>query len=165
MTGHTPELNDPANLYGNINSYPNAYYNTKQQGAEPSIRSRKLYIPLNIWFTMAAKMAFPLASLQYNELYIEIDLRPVRELFVIRNIPTDEHNKFSYYKKANSNEPFEQFHRFIQPPPTAALENVDYANRKTNWNADIHLISTYAFLTDEEVRVFAAKPQSYLILH
>ncbi len=163
MTGHTPELNDPANLYGNINSYPNAYYNTKQQGAEPSIRSRKLYIPLNIWFTMAAKMAFPLASLQYNELYIEIDLRPVRELFVIRNIPTDEHNKFSYYKKANSNEPFEQFHRFIQPPPTAALENVDYANRKTNWNADIHLISTYAFLTDEEVRVFAAKPQSYLI--
>lgn len=164
MTGHTPEMNDPANAYGNINTYPNAYYTSNDEGPEPSIRTRKLYIPLNIWFTLAAKMAFPLASLQYNELHIEIDLRPARELFVIRNIPTDDaENKYSYYKKSSSTNPKEQFYRFIHPPPTAALDDNDYTDKRTNWNADVHLISTYAFLTDEEVRVFAANPQTYLI--
>jgi hypothetical protein len=166
MTGHTPELNDPANAYGNINTYPNAYYTkeTSEQGPEPSIRTRKLYIPLNIWFTLAAKMAFPLASLQYNELQIEVDLRPVRELFVIRNIPDGEDNKFSYYKKAISTEPLEQFYRFIHPPPSQNLKNNDdYKDTRTNWNADVHLISTYAFLTEDEVRVFAANSQTYLI--
>lgn len=164
MTGHTPELNDPANAYGNINTYPNAYYTTEKTGPEPSIRTRKLYIPLNIWFTLAAKMAFPLASLQYNELQIEVDLRPVRELFVIRNIPDDTaDNTYSYYKKASSTEPREQFYRFIHPPPTADLLEDDYTDTRTNWNADVHLISTYAFLTEDEVRVFAANSQTYLI--
>ena len=167
MTGHTPELNDPANAYGNINTYPNAYYTTKEtseQGPEPSIRTRKLYIPLNIWFTLAAKMAFPLASLQYNELQIEVDLRPVCELFVIRNIPDGEDNTYSYYKKASSTEPLEQFYRFIHPPPSQNLQNNDdYKDKRTNWNADVHLISTYAFLTEDEVRVFAANSQTYLI--
>lgn len=164
MTGHTPELNDPANAYGNINTYPNAYFTDNTQGPEPSIRTRKLYIPLNIWFTLAAKMAFPLASLQYNELQIEIDLRPVRELFVIRNIPDDTpENTYSYYKKASSTESLEHFYRFIHPPPTANLLEDDYKDKRTNWNADVHLISTYAFLTEDEVRVFAANSQTYLI--
>lgn len=164
MTGHTPELNDPANAYGNINTYPNAYYTkeTSEQGPEPSIRTRKLYIPLNIWFTLAAKMAFPLASLQYNELQIEVDLRPVRELFVIRNIP-DVEDKDSYYKKASSTESLEHFYRFIHPPPNPNLLEDDYKDKRTNWNADVHLISTYAFLTEDEVRVFAANSQTYLI--
>ena len=165
MTGHTPEMNDPANAYGNINTYPNAYYTSNDEGPEPSIRTRKLYIPLNIWFTLAAKMAFPLASLQYNELHIEIDLRPARELFVIRNIPTDDaENEYSYYKKSSSTNPKEQFHRFIHPPNDPDLNSDKaYPDTRTNWNADVHLISTYAFLTDEEVRVFAANPQTYLI--
>ena len=162
MTGHTPELNDPANAFGNVNAYPNAYYTSKPEGPEPSIRTRKLYIPLNIWFTMAAKMAFPLASLQYNELHIEIDIRPVRELFVIRHIP-HKNDSGSYYHKANFNESNEQFYRFIHPPPTPSIDADDYGDKRTNWNADVHLVSTYAFLTDEEVRVFAAKPQTYLI--
>ena len=38
-----------------------------------------------------------------------------------------------------------------------------YGDKRTNWSADIHLISTYCFLSDEEVRVFAAKPQKYMI--
>ena len=75
MTGNVPELNDPANSGTRKNVYPSAYYTTASQGPEPSIRSRKLYIPLNIWFTLAAKMAFPLISLQYNELHIEIEIR------------------------------------------------------------------------------------------
>ena len=170
MTGHVVELNDPANAFGHVadygrnidNTYPNSYYTTQPEGPEPSIRTRKLYVPLNIWFTMAAKMAFPLASLQYNELKINVEIRPVREMYVIRHIPNAT-DTGSYYHKPNLNETEEQFYRFIHPPPSAELNDNDYADKRTIWNADVHLISTYAFLSDEEREVFAANPQTYLI--
>ena len=97
MTGNTKELNDPANYGGRNNNYPNAIYNeewitsnsdTLGLGAEPSIRGRKIYVPLNIWSTLNTKLAFPLISLQYESLNIEITCRPVQELFVVRYQPT-----------------------------------------------------------------------------
>ena len=51
MTGNVPELNDPANGFGRSNTYPSAFYTGSAVGAEPSIRSRNIYIPLNPWFT------------------------------------------------------------------------------------------------------------------
>jgi FkbM family methyltransferase len=71
MIGNVPELTNPANSGSRVNSYPNAYYTANPAGAEPSIRGRTLYIPLNSWFTMKSQMAFPLVALQYNELQIK----------------------------------------------------------------------------------------------
>jgi len=157
MSGNVPELNDPANAYGKINTYPSAYYMGDVQGPEPSIRARKIYIPINCWFTLAAKMAFPLVALQYNELEINVTLRPINELFTIRDV-TDQVNEYPYIQ-ANQNESLQQFYRFLQPPPDISL---NYVDKRTNWNADTHLISTYGFLTEEESKVFAAKEQKYL---
>ena len=157
MTGNTPELNDPGNANGNVNAYPNAYYTTNPVGPEPSIRARRIYIPLNFWFTLASKMAFPLVALQYNELEINITLRPVQELIQIRDV-TDEENNYPYIQP-NFNIATQQFYRFLQPPPDISL---NYTDQRTTWNADIHLISTYAFLSEEESKVFAAREQKYL---
>ena len=157
MSGNVEELNDPANADGKINAYPSAYYTSNPIGPEPSIRARKLYIPINFWFTLAAKMAFPLVALQYNELEINITLRPIQELFVIRDV-LDVSNDYPYIQ-ANQNESLQQFNRFLQPPPDISL---NYTDKRTNWNADIHLISTYGFLTDDESKVFAGKEQKYL---
>lgn len=157
MTGNVPELNDPGNAYGRVNAYPSAYYTNAVQGPEPSIRARKIYIPINCWFTLAAKMAFPLVALQYNELEINITLRPINELFTIRDV-TDMTNDYPHIQ-ANQNESLQQFYRFLQPPPDISL---NYVDKRTNWNADTHLISTYGFLTEEESKVFAAKEQKYL---
>lgn len=161
MTGNVAELNDPANSNGNVNVYPNAYYTTNQAGPEPSIRARKLYIPINTWFTLNNKMAFPLVALQYNELIIDITMRPIQELCVIRDVG-DENNVFAYVQP-NFNNPYHGFYRFLQPPPDVELDVNSYADKRTNWNADIHLISTYAFLTEEEEKVFALNQQRYLI--
>lgn len=160
MTGNVAELNDPANSGTRSNVYPSAYYTTAPEGPEPSIRARKLYIPLNIWFTLAAKMAFPLVSLQYNELHIEVEIRPVNELFVVRDVsnPTE-----MCYIQANQNDELFQFYRFLQPPPIPTTAGLTYTDKRTNWSADIHLISTYAFLSEDEVKVFAAEDQKYLI--
>jgi hypothetical protein len=158
MTGNVAELNDPANAGTRVNVYPSAYYDGSQAGAEPSIRSRKLYIPINIWFTLAAKMAFPLISLQYNELFIDVEMRPINELYVVRDVMTMDMN----YQQANQNETLFQFYQFIQQPPNPQLDYTD-ADKRTNWAADIHLITTYAFLTEDEMKIFASQDQKYLI--
>jgi hypothetical protein len=185
MTGNVVELHDPANAFGRNNEYPNVWPDTTREyktlGPEPSIRARKLYIPLNSWFTLAAKMAFPLVSLQYAEMSIEVEMRPVNELFVVRDIEHAQLVKYDAQGKSvygpqphiqpNFNNQLYQFYRFLQPVPTrnnfldiSGLRSADfYDDRRTSWAADVHLISTYAFLTDDEVRVFAEKPQKYLI--
>ena len=172
MTGHVPELYDPANSNGRINIYPSSIAglssNTDYQtaGSEPSIRGRQLFIPLNIWFTLSSKMAFPLVSLQYVELSIEITIKPVSELFVVKNIvdnDTHEVKDAGYYRRPNFTEPTYEFYKFIQQPPGVDIDTIDWPSKRTDWAADVHLISTYGFLSDDEVAKFAREEQRYLI--
>ena len=181
MTGNIPELNNPALFSSNNGKYPNAFYNYTNDpaGVDPSIRFRKLYIPINAWFTLSSKMAFPLVALQYNQLQIDITLRSIRELFVIRDVsnpatgsataaPSTTNTDPPYfpeyvtpnYIQPNFNDNLQQFYRFIQPPPNIEL---DYGtSTRSDWNADIHLMSTYCFLSADEAKQFATVPQQYL---
>ena len=162
MTGNVPELNDPGNAQSRINMYPNAYYTNLSQGSEPSIRSRKLYIPINAWFTLSSKMAFPLIALQYNQLKIDVVMRPIQDLYTIRDV-MDPENGWPIVRPNYTNE-YMQLYRFLQSPPSVILNAADYSNTtQSNWNADIHLISTYGFLSNEEAKTFAATEQKYLI--
>lgn len=162
MTGNIPELNDPGNSNGRVNTYPNAYYTTLPQGSEPSIRSYKLYIPINAWFTLSYQMAFPLVALQYNELKIDVVMRPIQDLYTIRDV-MDPANGWPIVRPNYSNE-YMQLYRFLQSPPSVSLNAADYQNPgRSEWNADIHLISTYGFLSNEESKQFAANEQKYLI--
>ncbi len=157
MTGNIIEFNDPANANGNVNTYPNAYYQGTMN-IEPSIRGRNIYIPLDLWFSRSSKMAFPLVSLQYNELHIVVTMRPIRELFTIRDV-TDKENNYPYIQPS-FNVATQQMHRFLQAPPNTSLTYEDF---NANWDADIHMMCTYCFLSEEEKKVFASKNQDYLI--
>ena len=160
MSGNVPELNDPGNAGARVNAYPNAYYTTNPVGAEPSIRGRILYIPLNAWFNLKTQMAFPLISLQYNELHVNVTMRPICELFQIRDV-YDAVNNFPYVSP-NFNQYYMQFYRFLQTPPDITLGVTSYTDQRTIWNADIHLNCTYCFLSNEESRTFALNEQKYL---
>ena len=160
MIGNVPEINNPANSGTRVNSYPNSYYTTNNIGAEPSIRGRMLYIPLNSWFNLKSQMAFPLISLQYNELHINVTMRPIYELFQIRDV-YDYPNNFPYISP-NFNLYYMQFYRFLQTPPDVELGVSSYLDTRTLWNADIHLVCTYGFLSNEESRIFALQEQKYL---
>ena len=188
MTGNTAELNDPANFSGRKNTYPNVYYNNTvypnggKPGPEPSIRGRKLYIPLNAWFCNNSRTAFPLVALQYNELQIDVVMRPVRDLFVTRDVTFLPHKindplhpetfdpitpaevDKAPFIQPNFNEQEYQFYRFLQPPPHPDIATSEaYDDKRTDWNADVHLLSTYCFLSAEESRVFASQEQKYLL--
>jgi hypothetical protein len=160
MIGHVSENYNPANSGTRINSYPSAYYTTDPGGAEPSIRGNILYIPLNSWFQLKTQMAFPLVSLQYNELHVNITIRPIQELFQIRDV-FDYSNQFPYVAP-NLNLYYMQFYRFLQTPPDIELGVTSYLDTRTLWNADVHLICTYGFLSNEESRLFALQEQKYL---
>ena len=161
MIGQVPDLVDPANANSRVNSYPNAYFTGDLAGPEPSIRGRILYIPLNNWFGLKSQMAFPLTSLQYNELHINITLRPINQIFTIRDV-FDATNNYPYVAP-NFNLWYMQFYRFLQPPPDVSIDIDSYQDLRTLWNADIHLNCTYCFLSNEEERLFALQEQKYLI--
>ena len=161
MIGHTLEMMNPSNADGRVNAYPNAYYSTDPVGSEPSIRGRILYIPLNNWFGLKSQMAFPLISLQYNELHINITCRPINELFTIRDVMDDTNNY--PYVAPNFNQWYMQFYRFLQPPPDIELGINSYVDKRELWNTDIHLNCTYCFLSNEEEKLFATSEQKYLI--
>ena len=161
MTGNVPELYDPANAYGRLNSYPSAYYTNNPVGAEPSIRAKQILIPINTWFTLDSRCAFPLVSLQYNELEITITLRPIQELFQVRDV-YDPDNNFPYIQPDFNRQEFQMYH-FLQTPPGILLDSTEFPSTINVWNADIHILSTYCFLSKSETELFAAKEQVYLV--
>lgn len=162
MSGNTVNLNDPANSNGRSNTYPSAYYNSEHiAGEEPSIRGQSIYIPINTWFTLDSRCAFPLVSLQYNELTITVTLRPIFELFQIRDI-RDIANSYPYIQPDFNIDQHRMF-RFLQTPPAERIDATAYTNQIPTWNADIHLMSTYCFLSKEESQLFAAEDQVYLV--
>jgi hypothetical protein len=160
MIGNYSELNDPANAGSRVNSYPNAFYTTSAAGAQPSIMANTLYIPLNTWFNLKTQMAFPLVSLQYNELQISITFKPINQLFRIRDV-MDTANNFPYVAP-NFNQFYMQMYRFLQTPPDESLSATSYIDTRNVWNADINLNCTYCFLSNDEARLFAKNEQKYL---
>lgn len=161
MTGNVDVLNNPAAALGRANCYPSAYYQSSQSGAEPSIRGRTLYIPINTWFSLDSRCAFPLVALQYNELEITVTMRSIQDLFQVRDV-YDSENNFPYVRP-DFNETRFQMYRYLQTPPHVLMDEVYYENKISTWNADVHLLATYCFLSKEERQVFAAKEQLYLI--
>lgn len=161
MSGNVPQLNNPASISSRSNAYPSAYYTSSTVGAEPSIRGRNIYVPINAWFMLNSKMAFPLVAIQYNELVINVTLRPIQQLFCIRDV-FDHENHFPYIAPDFNYQQY-QLYRFLQTPPAEAITPDKYDNKITSWNADIHLLATYCFLTDDEARLFAQESQRYLI--
>ena len=196
LIGNIPELNDPANYSNRNGNYPSASYaqennSTWTEGLEPSIRSKRLYVPLNIWSTLSSKMALPIVSLHYNKLHIQVECRPIEDLIVVRDldyftnwvenhepgIPPDYALYDCPYIRPDFNDPKYQMFFFLNEPPSGNItgnllvgglsgtpeSRNHYSSVNGDWHSDIHLMSTFAFLSKDETRVFASQPQSYLI--
>jgi hypothetical protein len=102
-------------------------------------------------------------ALQYNELTISITMRPIQQLFQVRDV-FDVKNNFPHIQP-DFNQPQFNMYQFLQTPVFDLSNPTKYPWPITTntWNADIHLLSTYCFLTGEESRRFAAEDQVYLV--
>ena len=164
MTGNISELNDPGNSNGNINNYPNSMFTEAGLSPEPSIRGKKLYIPIDAFFCDSSKMALPLVAMQYQEVTIRVELRPMMDLYTINNIneTPDQLTGLSYRMRPNKNVLEHQLWRFLQAPQDKFASTSKYNKNVFDWKADVHLIGTYVFLGQDERRVFAAKEHKLL---
>jgi hypothetical protein len=162
MTGNIVDLYNPANAFGRKNAYPSAYCTDITVTTEPSISKRTLYIPLHSWFSMNTRCAFPIKAVKNQDLQIKITLRPIYQLFQVRDI-RDSQNKYPYIQPDTTSELF-QLYRFLQSPPSKYIDTLSntYTNKQQSWNLQIHLISTFCFLSKEESHDFEHKSQTYL---
>ncbi len=164
MSGNTIELNNPSIAYNRYNNYPNSYYKPNETiSSEPSIRGRKIYVPLPFWFSHSSKLALPLVALQYSEIQIDITLRPISDLFVINDVTKTGSNFTKKKIRPNFSIQDNALYRFLNQPTDIILDANTYVDQTTNWDADINLLATYCFLTGDEAKVFALNEQKYLI--
>ena len=172
MVGNIKELNDPANAPTNYyKMYPNARYtNPEIKTPGPSIFGRTLYIPIMPWFGLNSKQSFPLISSQYNELFVTIKIKPVRELYVIRDVEklkaagsTDikSETDLPEHIAPNTTNDLHQLYRFLNPPIDSGQLNRE--STRNDWNADLHLLCNYIFLGDEEQSKMAGNEQKYIV--
>ena len=164
MTGNTIELNNPSIAFKRYNKYPNSYYKPNELiSSEPSIRGRKIYVPLPFWFSHSSKLALPLVALQYSEIQIDITLRPISDLFVINDVTKLGPNFTKNKIRPNFSIQDNAMYRFLNQPTDIILDSNTYVDQTSNWDADVNLLATYGFLTGDEAKVFALNEQKYLI--
>ena len=86
MIGNVDEFTSPkaaadiAIITNNNLTY--SYYPVGTDGS-PSIPGRRFYIPMNFWFTRNTGLALPLIALQYQKVTINVELRPIQELYQV----------------------------------------------------------------------------------
>lgn len=174
MTGNVPELNNPANVYGRSNIYPNAYYEEPTPSSSPttyhdneitpSILGRRLFIPLETWFSKSPAHALPLISLQYTELFIVVKLKPLNQLYVVKDYTNTINNTIPSYGKPLKTHGHHRFGVYLKPPTTNNKDDLGLSDfRISTWNPNIHLVGHYYFLDKVERIQFAKQEHKYLI--
>ena len=117
MTGNIPEIYEPASKYNGV--YPNSF---KSSNFEPSIRGRKLYIPIDCWFGQNSHMNIPLVALQYQVVHIRVLFRPICEMYVVSNELSDEYTENFLFNE------FPAMHNvnfMLESPTTSSHANCD----------------------------------------
>ena len=163
MVGNVPALNDPANAYDRRNQYPHAITPSSTPTIapmttvpEPSIRSRQLVVPLHFWFSENPGVALPLAALQNSEVYINVTLRSLTDLYTV--IDVNPANTATYGQRVKPlNYPLQLF---LSPPTTAG----DPSNTiLTNFFPDPYLEGNFIYLTETEWNQIAKADTTVLI--
>ena len=100
------------------------------------IFERKIYIPLKFWFNKNPGLALPLISMQYHQVELVIEIRPIKDIFTINDLKPS----------------FSDFERYFA------------GNMEANaLVTDLYLETNYIFLDTDERTYFALNSIDYLI--
>ena len=137
---------DPAsiNTYDN-ETYPDEPLPSSGDSTKPSIAKRRIIVPLPFWFTTHNGCALPISAVQGQEFKIEIDLRPLNEVFTVLN----SSGKRIRPGSDSSSYPFSNY---TNTTTTDGLSSVN-----------VNLYANYIFLDAKLATMFNINSHTYLI--
>jgi hypothetical protein len=162
MVGNVPELYDPAHAYDRNNQYPHSVtpltlpgFSPNTKTPEPSIRSRQLVIPLHFWFCENPGLALPLVALQNSEVYINVTLRALTDLYTVVDVNPTSPTYGTRVRPVNY-----PMQLFLSPPLSTGLPS---NSSLTTWFPDPYIDGNFIYLSEMEMNQMARADQSYLI--
>lgn len=194
MVGDVPEVFDPAQgIYADISAdgqalYPNVIaWRGSPSNPNPiqnnlaSIPGRILRVPLGLWFSDFIQNSLPLVGLQYHDCEIQIQMRPIRDLYTtldptgvrlrygIQSLPylkTDQYTNVwnpdqlgplppSLNNLYGTYSDLSGSMRYFLTDISGAVPNQD------GWPLNATLEATYTFLQQQEQQVFVKKTIRY----
>jgi hypothetical protein len=161
MIGNIPEFTNPEQFYFMQNYHlliPMQYrvgneYPVSSDPLKPSIRNRTLYLPLTFWFNTDLANALPLISLQYSEVEIVIQIKPITQLYKLSYKRSGILNHYAP-DPANPNHLLEKF---------VTNGNKKYMLPGSILDIKARLEVNYIYLDQKERMFFAYKPIEYLM--
>lgn len=125
----------------------------------------KINVPLNFWFTKNPGLSIPLIALQYHEIEVELELRPIEQLYQIKDRDKNSLTFGKYIRPDpnNTDHKLENFainKDFILNAPSTGKQ-IDTG--KVGWGLSASLDIKYIYLDTEERKVFANIEHEYLI--
>ena len=124
----------------------------------------QINVPLNFWFTKNPGLSIPLIALQYHEIEVELELRPIEDLYQIKETNTTSNFFGKYIKPDRTNidhkiENFAIMKNFILNAPNTGRANIN----KPGWGLSPMIEVKYIYLDSEERKLFANMEHEYLI--
>ena len=194
MVGDTPEYFDPANgIYSDPENGPSGKYPnvlawlgspsnpTPIQNNSPSIPGRIIRVPLGFWFSDYIANSLPLVGLQYHDCEVQIQLRPIRDLYTILDpnnirlrcgiirqpyLPSDQYtgvwNPSQYGPLPDSLNNLYSTSTDISGTMRHFLTDIESGVPiNDGWPLNATLEATYTFINQAEQKVFATKNLRY----
>lgn len=133
----------------------------------PSIVGQDIHVPLNFWFTDATFQALPLTALQYQDCEVQITLNPVNSLYTVNDLSgytvAPDFIMNSSLANINNNIPEYGSARNTNNQMRNFLTDIGYTIPPLNsWFLNPRLQCTFVYLTDDERKVFASNPLTYI---
>ena len=125
------------------------------------LKASKLYIPLNFFFCKNSGLALPLISLQYTDVYINIELNSTNNLYKIGNPLVSPQKMLGEYELSALNQEYKSTIEELSPNTNQYnLLNDIFAS---NWSPNFGLLVNYIYLDEDERKKLAQNTLEYLI--
>lgn len=177
MTGNVEELMKPRRLDPYVvidnNNISYSYYPVGGRTlGTPSIKGRRLYLPLAFWFTKNPGLALPLIALQYQNIDVVIEFRGIEELYQVFDAASGLYLSPSEYRTRYINLNIAEYNE--DTISGVANEDVsiqrflvplggDYSSLGNTVDLDAYLECNFIFLDEAERKSMAINTHDYLI--
>lgn len=157
LSENSPELYNPIGYVDNeyretstieLVTLTNTQWLSKNYLNKPTIYGTTLYIPLPFWFTRNNGLSLPLIAMKYHTVYLDLELRPLKELITIVKKESISGFTDRFYDKA--------------PIPSDNFDINTFLGGKS-WNLNVRLDIDYVFLDNTERNQLVEGNNVYLI--